>query len=56
MSVKPSLPKGTRDLLPQAMHRREFIANIIREVFANTAMLRLNPSHGKAGNPYREVW
>ncbi len=30
---KPSLPKGTRDFLPQVMLRREFIFNTIRTVF-----------------------
>lgn len=33
MAVKPSLPKGTRDLLPGAMLRRELIINTIKEVF-----------------------
>jgi len=30
---KPTLPKGTRDFLPQQVAKREFIFNTIREVF-----------------------
>ncbi|MGB0175967.1 MAG: histidine--tRNA ligase [Owenweeksia sp.] len=33
MSVKPSLPKGTRDMLPETMLRREYILNILKQVF-----------------------
>ena len=33
MSVKPSLPKGTRDLIPSEMQKREFIINTIKSVF-----------------------
>lgn len=33
MSVKPSLPKGTHDLLPAEMQKREYITSIIVEVF-----------------------
>lgn len=39
MSVKPSLPKGTRDLLPQSMLRREYITNTIRTVFKKYGFL-----------------
>lgn len=33
MSQKPSLPKGTRDFLPAEMVRRNYIFDVIREVF-----------------------
>ncbi len=33
MSVKPSLPKGTRDMLPKSMLEREFIIDSIKKVF-----------------------
>jgi len=33
VSQKPSLPKGTRDFLPIEMVRRNFIFDVIREVF-----------------------
>ena len=33
MSVKPSLPKGTRDMLPETMLRREYILDILKKVF-----------------------
>ena len=33
MSQKPSIPKGTRDFLPEVMLRREFIFHTIRTVF-----------------------
>jgi len=33
MSQKPTLPKGTRDFLPEVMLRREFIFDTIRRVF-----------------------
>lgn len=31
--MKPSIPKGTRDFLPQQVNRRNYIFNTIREVF-----------------------
>ncbi len=31
--VKPSLPKGTRDFLPQQMYRRQFVMDTLRSVF-----------------------
>jgi histidyl-tRNA synthetase len=31
--IKPSLPKGTRDFLPQQVARRKYIFNTIRDVF-----------------------
>lgn len=33
MAQKPSIPKGTRDFIPQEMARRNFIFNTIKEVF-----------------------
>jgi histidyl-tRNA synthetase len=33
MSSKPSLPKGTRDILPQSMLQREYILKVVKEVF-----------------------
>ena len=39
MSVKPSLPKGTRDFLPQAMLSREYIINTMRSVFKKYGFL-----------------
>lgn len=33
MSIKPSLPKGTRDLLPDAMQKREYIIATIKKIF-----------------------
>jgi len=36
---KPTIPKGTRDFLPQEMIRRNYIFNIIREVFEKYAYL-----------------
>jgi histidyl-tRNA synthetase len=34
MSQKPSVPKGTRDFLPEEMARRNYIFNNIKEVFS----------------------
>ncbi len=31
--IKPSLPKGTRDFLPEQMLRRQFVMNTIRSIF-----------------------
>jgi len=31
--MKPSIPKGTRDFLPHEVHKRQYIFDIIREVF-----------------------
>ncbi|AEV31861.1 histidyl-tRNA synthetase [Owenweeksia hongkongensis DSM 17368] len=39
MSVKPSLPKGTRDLLPEAMQKREYILSVLKEVFRKYGFL-----------------
>jgi histidyl-tRNA synthetase len=33
MSINASLPKGTRDFLPSAMHQREFIVQTLKEAF-----------------------
>ncbi len=33
MAQKPSIPKGTRDFTPQVMSRRNYIFNVIRQVF-----------------------
>ncbi len=33
MPIKPSLPKGTRDLLPEAMQKREYIVSAIKKIF-----------------------
>lgn len=33
IKIKPSLPKGTRDFLPQQTARRKFIFNTIRKIF-----------------------
>ena len=33
MAQKPSIPKGTRDFSPLEMARRNYIFNIIRDVF-----------------------
>lgn len=57
MSVKPSLPKGTRDLLPEAMRKREYITDLIKQVFAKygfqpietPAMENLSTLTGKYG-------
>lgn len=39
MSVKPSLPKGTRDLLPEAMQKREHILSVLKDVFRKYGFL-----------------
>ncbi len=57
MSVKPSLPKGTRDLLPEEMLRREYINSRIKQVFEKygygpietPAMEQLSTLTGKYG-------
>ena len=57
MSVKPSLPKGTRDLLPEEMQKRQYVISIIREVFEKygyspietPAMEQLSTLTGKYG-------
>lgn len=33
MALKPALPKGTRDLLPLEMQRRDYITSIIAQIF-----------------------
>ncbi len=35
MSIKPSLPKGTRDLLPDVMLKRDYLMRILKEVFSS---------------------
>ena len=32
--AKPSIPKGTRDFLPEEMRKRNYIFNTIKEVYA----------------------
>jgi len=39
MTQKPSIPKGTRDFLPEEMIRRNYIFNTIRKVFEKYAYL-----------------
>lgn len=39
MSVKPSLPKGTRDILPEMMLKREHILEVIRSTFKKFGFL-----------------
>jgi len=39
MSQKPSIPKGTRDFLPEEMIRRNYIFNTIKKVFEKYAYL-----------------
>lgn len=39
MAIKPSLPKGTRDFLPEAMIQRQHILGIIRSVFKKYGFL-----------------
>ena len=39
VTVKPSIPKGTRDFSPKEMIRRNYIFNTIREVFEKYAYL-----------------
>ena len=31
--IKPSIPKGTRDFLPEQMYRRQFVINTIKSIF-----------------------
>jgi histidyl-tRNA synthetase len=31
--IKPSLPKGTRDFLPEEMYRRQFVIQTVRDIF-----------------------
>jgi len=31
--IKPSIPKGTRDFLPEQMLRRQFVMNTIKTIF-----------------------
>ena len=58
MSVKPSIPKGTRDFLPQVVNRRNYIVNTIRSVFElygyqpieTPAMENLSTLTGKYGD------
>ncbi len=57
MPLKPSLPKGTRDLLPAEMRRREYILKTVRQVFERhgfqpietPAMEKLETLTGKYG-------
>ncbi len=57
MSIKPSLPKGTRDLMPEAMQKREYILSSIKTVFCKygfqpietPAMENLSTLTGKYG-------
>ncbi len=57
MAQKPSIPKGTRDFGPQEMSRRNYIFNIIREVYSlygfeqieTPAMENLSTLMGKYG-------
>lgn len=37
MSIKPSLPKGTRDFLPEVMLKRSYIRETIKQVFTKFA-------------------
>lgn len=39
MALKPTLPKGTRDIMPQAMLEREHILDILKEVFKKFGFL-----------------
>ena len=34
MATKPSIPKGTRDFLPEEMEKRNYIFNTIKSVYA----------------------
>jgi histidyl-tRNA synthetase len=57
MSYSPSLPKGTRDQLPQAMLNREYILGILKDSFKKygfqaietPAMEKLETLTGKYG-------
>ena len=33
MSLKPSIPKGTKDYLPDNLHKRNYLKKILRETF-----------------------
>lgn len=58
MAIKPSLPKGTRDFLPQDMLQRDYIMNTIKRVFRKYGFLpietpaleNLNTLTGKYGD------
>ena len=55
--AKPSIPKGTRDFLPEEMRKRNYIFNTIKDVFAlygfqqieTPAMENLSTLMGKYG-------
>lgn len=55
--IKPSIPKGTRDFLPENMLRRQFVMNTIRSIFEKygyepletPSMERLDVLSGKYG-------
>ncbi len=55
--IKPSIPKGTRDFLPEQMLRRQFVMNTIRSIFEKygyepletPSMERLDVLSGKYG-------
>jgi histidyl-tRNA synthetase len=57
MPMKPSLPKGTRDFLPETMSKRTYITDVIRSVFTHfgfapietPAMENLSTLTGKYG-------
>ncbi|MBO4369970.1 MAG: histidine--tRNA ligase [Paludibacteraceae bacterium] len=57
MATKPSIPKGTRDFLPEEMEKRNYIFNTIRSVYAQygfrpietPAMENLSTLMGKYG-------
>jgi histidyl-tRNA synthetase len=40
-SIKPALPRGTRDFPPEVMVKRNFILNIIRSAFEKYGFLPL---------------
>ena len=41
MSIKPSIPKGTRDYHPEIVLKRNYIINIIKEIFINYGYLEI---------------
>ncbi len=48
MSMKPSIPKGTRDYHPEIVLKRNYITNIIRDVFTKYGYLEIQtPSFEK---------
>ena len=61
MATKPSIPKGTRDFMPQEMAKRNYIFNTIREVYElygfrqieTPALENLSTLMGKYGFPMR---